>query len=381
MTGTFPDARSAGYYMPAEWTEHARCWMAWPCRESLWGGGLGLAQQQFADVANAIAEFEPVTMLCPPAFAAGARDLCGTKVELLQIELDDSWTRDTGPNFVINHDNDLAASIFQFNAWGRKYTHFARDAALGHRIAEYLEIRAFTSTIFMEGGGINVDGEGTVLCTEQNVLNRNRNPGLDKADAEDALCAALGAEKVLWLPGDPDDSETDGHIDGIACFVEPGKILVEVCPAEGTQRYDNMQANLEAARAGSDARGRRLQVAVIEEAHEAERTNEIFASSYINFYIANNAVIMPGFGIDRDADARGIVAGLFPDREIVQLNVSGIAPGGGGIHCNYTTTTGDLTAASGTNSENSGSSRFLITGGRPAAAISARASRPLYRPT
>ena len=135
------------------------------------------------------------------------------------------------------------------------------------------------------------------------------------------------------MPGDPDDTETDGHIDGIACFVEPGKVLVEICPTEGTERYDNMQANLNAIRGAADASGRELEIALIEEAYEAERRNEIFACSYINFYIANGGIVMPCFGIDRDEDARKKLAELFPDREIAQVQISDIAIGGGGIHC------------------------------------------------
>lgn len=307
--------------------------MAWPCRLDFWGEYLAATQRAFARVANTISEFEPVTMLCPPNDCANARNLCGEKVTILPLDLDDSWTRDMGPNFVVNREGQLAASIFHFNSWGQKHAPWSKDAAVGHRIAEYLGIPTFTSPIFMEGGGINVDGEGSVLATSQNVLNDNRNPGMEHSEAENILCDALGAGKILWLPGDPQDSETDGHIDGIACFVEPGKALVEICPQKGTERYDNMQANLEALRQHKDARGRRLDIEIIEEAYEADRPSEIFASSYINFYIANGAIIMPEFGIDRDADARKTVARLFPDHEVVQIEISDIAVGGGGIHC------------------------------------------------
>ncbi len=332
-SGAFPTAAAAGYRMPAEWEPHERCWMAWPCRKDFWGDKLAATRRSFASVANAISEFEPVTMLSPPGETESVRQQCGDKVSVLPVMLDDSWTRDSGPNFVKNAAGDLAASIFHFNAWGKKHEPWRNDAALGHRLAEYLGIPTFSSPVFMEGGGINVDGEGTVLTTEQCILNDNRNPGLTKEDAGQALCDALGAEKILWLPGDPDDTETDGHIDGIACFVEPGKVLVEICPATGTQRYDNMQANLQAVQGQSDARGRQLEVVVIEEAHEAERRGDIFASSYINFYIANGGIVMPGFGIDRDQEARDQLASLFPDREIVQINIADIAVGGGGIHC------------------------------------------------
>lgn len=329
----FPTSRSAGYHMPAEWELHERCWMAWPCRVDFWGDNLGATQLAFAHIANAISAFEPVTMLCPPRDCENARNLCGKIIEILPLELDDSWMRDIGPNFVVNGAGKLAASLFHFNSWGKKHAPWGKDAAVGHRVAEYLGIPTFSSTIYMEGGGINVDGEGTVLATLQNVLHENRNPGLEQPEATQILCDALGAEKVIWLPGDPDDTETDGHIDGIACFIQPGKVLVEICPARGTERYDNMQANLEAVRGQTDAAGRQLEIVTIEEAYEANRRSDIFASSYINFYIANGGIVMPGFGIDRDEDARTKLADLFPDREIVQLEIADVALGGGGIHC------------------------------------------------
>ncbi len=334
MSGeAFPTAKAAGFRMPAEWEQHERCWMAWPCRLDFWGDNLGATQQAYANVANAISEFEPVTMLSPPHDTANARSLCGDRVAVLPIELDDSWTRDSGPNFVKNDVGEIAASVFHFNAWGKKHEPWGKDAALGHRLAEHLGMRTFSSTIFMEGGGINVDGQDALLTTEQCVLNDNRNPGLTTDEAAEALCDALGTTHVIWLPGDPDDTETDGHVDGIACFLESGKVLVEVCPAEGTARYDNMQANLEAVKNATDASGKALDVVIIEEAHEADRRSDIFASSYINFYIANGGIIMPGFGIDRDQDACDQLATLFPGREVVQINISDIAIGGGGIHC------------------------------------------------
>ena len=149
--------------MPAEWTPHERCWMAWPCRRDFWGDNLAATQKTYASVANAIAEFEPVTMLAPPRDAENCRNHCSDKVTVLPVELDDSWMRDNGPNFVLDPSGELGASIFHFNAWGKKHEPWGKDAAVGHRIAEFLGIRTFSSTIYMEGGGINVDGEGTLL--------------------------------------------------------------------------------------------------------------------------------------------------------------------------------------------------------------------------
>ena len=134
---------------------------------------------------------------------ARAESLCGEGVEIIPWEMDDAWMRDIGPNFVKNEAGELAASIFHFNAWGRKYTWYRKDAAVGHRLAEALGVRTFSSPVYMEGGGINTDGEGTLLTTEQCILNPNRNPGISREEAEHELCEALGLDKVIWLKGDP----------------------------------------------------------------------------------------------------------------------------------------------------------------------------------
>ena len=326
-------AYGAGFRMPAEWEPHERCWMAWPAFVELWGDKLPAAQAGYAGVARAIARFEPVTMLTPPQAASMAREICVPAIEILEIDLDDAWARDSGPNFVKNENGELAASIFHFNAWGGKYERFRKDAALGHRLAEHLGVPTFSSPLFMEGGGINVDGEGTLLTTEQCVLNANRNPGLTKAEAEQEFHDALGVEKVIWLAGDPDDDETDGHVDGIACFVRPGVVMVEVCPDERSHRFAALNQNLEILRETTDARGRSLDIITVNEAHEAESDGRLFCRSYINFYIANDAVIVPGYGIERDAEFVSSIEQAFPERQVVQVDVTGIAPGGGGIHC------------------------------------------------
>lgn len=326
-------AKEAGFRMPAEWAPHSCCWMAWPGFEELWGDKLPATQQGFANVANAIGGFEPVNMLTPPPWVDRARELCDRSVRIIPWELDDSWTRDIGPNFVTNNAGELGASIFHFNAWGSKYKRFRNDAALGHRLAESMGIRAFTSPVFMEGGGINVDGEGTVLTSEQCILNDNRNPGLTKAEAEHELCHALGAEKVVWVVGDPLDTETDGHVDGLACFIKPGVVLVSHDPDPTTELHKILQENVRALELATDAHGRKLELVYLEETDQFDNPGELFCASYINFYIANGAAIIPSYGIPHDEKARDTIQSCFPDRAVVQVDVNDIAPGGGGIHC------------------------------------------------
>jgi len=325
-------ALKAGFHMPAEWALHSRCWMAWPTRTAIWGEYLEAASEDYANIAQAIAEFEPVVMLTPPGFTTLAREMCGPTVAIVPWDLEDSWMRDIGPNF-LKKGNETAASLFHFNAWGRKYPKFRKDAALGHRLAEALEVRTFSSPIFMEGGGICTDGEGTVLTTEQCILSENRNPGLDKAEAEKELCHALGVEKVVWIPGDPLDDETDGHVDGLACFIRPGEVLVEWDPDPGSERHEILMKNVKALEQAIDARGRKLKLTYIEEASECDAVGDRFCRSYINFYIANGGIVMPGYGIPSDERARSVLENCFPDRKIVIVDVKGVATGGGGIHC------------------------------------------------
>ncbi len=318
--------------MPPEWAPHERCWMQWPYRENFIWTDVSATQDAYARVAQAIRRFEPVTMIVPEEELKNAKSRCGADIDYLVMPLDDAWARDSGPNFVKRNDR-LAASIFHFNAWGKKYDHYARDAAVGHRVAEHLNIPTFTSDIFMEGGGIFVDGEGTILTSEQCILNENRNPGLSKKDAETALCEALGASKVIWLPGDPLDDETDGHVDGLACFVRPGVVLCAVGNSDWPERQKDLGENWRALELATDAAGRKLQIIPIDEAFDVEEVGDRYCSSFINFYIANGGIVMPKYGAASDIDAQRTVTKAFPDHEVVAINVDEIVIGGGGIHC------------------------------------------------
>ena len=324
--------KAAGFRMPAEWEPHERCWMQWPYRTDFVWPDLARTQAAYAGVAKAIRRFEPVTMVVSEQALQHAKALCGSEIDYFVAPLDDSWARDSGPTFVKCGD-ELAASVFQFNAWGGKYRRCRNDAALGHRIAEALGIRTFSANVFLEGGAIAVDGEGTIITSEQCILNANRNPGLTKLEAEQILCDALGGEKVLWVAGDPEDCETDGHIDALVCFVKPGVVLCAVGSDALPERRKYLEENWKALASATDAKGRRLELVAIEEAFDAESTSEIYCRSYVNFYIANGGIVFPSFGTAQDEPAQDIVRKLFPDRVLVPVAVADIAPGGGGVHC------------------------------------------------
>lgn len=326
------DPRDFGYYMPGEWANHSACWMAWPSRADPWAMKEG-TRREYADVANAIARFEPVNMLVPARMLDEARALLGKGVRIMELSIDDSWARDSGPNFLVNADGEIAGSTWTFNSWGGKHLPFAQDALMGQRILEIAGVRRFASRMVCEGGAVTVDGEGTVITTESCLLNSNRNPGLTRAQIEAELCRTLGAEKVIWLPGDPEETETDGHVDGVAAFIEPGRVLMEVNSDATDPHHEVGERNLAAMRGQKDARGRTLQIEFIEEGHYHPGVWNGGCSSYINSYLANGAVIVPGYGYDRDPLAVETYRRLYPRREIVQVQIGHIAQGGGGIHC------------------------------------------------
>lgn len=329
MNGYQSDAASAGFYMPGEWQPHERCWMAWPCRS---GFDSPATRENYAQVARAIAHFEPVTMVVRPQDRAAAQLALGAQIDCLELPIDDGWFRDNGPNFLINDAGDLAGACFDFNAWGGNYAPFDADATAGPKVASHLAARLFQSPMIAEGGGITVDGEGTLITTETCFLNPNRNPGWSKGEVEAELCRMLGVSKVIWLPGDPTESETNGHVDGLAAFVGPGRVLLEAAFDYTHPRYDLLMENRRALQGQSDARGRPLDVIFIEDAWQCEST-EHFCASYINSYLANGAVIMPCYDLPTDQRAKAVYEQLFPQRQVVQLRINDIAPGGGGIHC------------------------------------------------
>jgi agmatine deiminase len=323
-----------GLFMPAEWHPHDRCWMAWPCRVELWGEHLETAQEAYAEVARAIAGFEPVTMIANPDNIAEASLQCGAGIACLPMAHDDSWTRDIGPSFVIDGQGGIEGVDWRFNGWGGKYQPHDQDAAVAGAILEHLDLPRCAAPLVLEGGAIHVDGEGTLLTSEECLLNPNRNPNLDRAEIEALLGAHLGVRRVIWLGRGLEDDETDGHVDNLACFLRPGAVLALSSDDPEDGNYEALQDNLARLRAAKDARGRELEV--IEVAQPARREGEDgrrLGASYVNFYLANGAVVMPSFEDGKDGAARDSVAACFPGRELRQVPALDIVRGGGGIHC------------------------------------------------
>ncbi len=314
--------------LPAEWEPHERTLMGWPCRHELWGPTLAQARADYATVANAIAAFEPVTMIANAGTdAASARAACGDGVEVVELPLDDSWLRDCGPIYVYAIEGRRVAVHFRFNAWGEKFSPWDRDAAVGGLIAERLGDEVVPAEIVLEGGSILSDGTGTLLTTEECLLNPNRNPELGREQLEHELRRYLGVEKVVWLgKGLVEDRDTDGHVDLIAVFVTPGRVLLQTVGPDNIN-YDRCEDN----RARLVAAG--LEVVAFPFLPYVEVAGEAVAAGYMNFYICTGAVIVPVTGADTDDDALALIAREYPGREVIPVPGAVLAYGGGGPHC------------------------------------------------
>ncbi|AUG80498.1 agmatine deiminase [Kitasatospora sp. MMS16-BH015] len=322
------------YRMPAEWTEHEGCLMAWPVRPDLWGDTLDEVQHEYAAVARAIGEFEPVTMVAPPGHGDRARELCGEATTVIELAQDDSWFRDSAPIFVLDEQGRRAGVDFRFNSWGRKHHPWDSDDRISGLLLAHLRVPAIRSEMILEGGAITVDGEGTLITTEQCLLHPNRNPGMSREEIEAELKERLGVSKVIWLPyGGALDTETDGHVDGVCAFAAPGKVVVQLPADPEHPDYARMRANRAVLAASTDAQGRPFEIVDVPQAAFVEVDGKETEVGYLNFYLANGGVVVPVADHPEDAGALAVLAEAFPDRKVVGVKSRVIAYGGGGIHC------------------------------------------------
>lgn len=320
--------------MPAEWARHERCLMGWPARADMWGARLGQATRDYATVASAIAEHEPVIMFARPQDLDAARAACAGGVEVRAMPLDDSWLRDSGPIFIRDEHGRPAGADFAFNAWGEKFTPYGDDARLAERVLQELGVPRRAFACVLEGGAITVDGEGTLITTESVLLNPNRNPDRTREEIEAILRESLGAEKVIWLAdGLLEDRDTDGHVDNVCHFLSPGRVIVQTVTDPDNPNHERLARNRDQLRAATDARGRTLEVLELPLLPYLPDADEPTVAPYLNFYLANGAVIVPISDARTDDDALALIAEALPDREVVPVPGATLAHGGGGVHC------------------------------------------------
>jgi len=330
------------YYMPAEWYPHKCCWMQWPYNNPNHNGYGAIpswshfdfekGRLAWANVANSIVKFEQVKMIIHPDEIRKAKKLLDSKIEIIEFKIDDCWARDSGAIFLLNDKNMLGGIDWEFNGWG-KFKPYDSDNKIAKFMIENSSAAYFKNQMILEGGSIHVDGEGTLLTTEQCLLNKNRNPKLSKKEIENNLKEYLNINKIIWLKNGTDEG-TDGHVDNIACFVKPGTILSLSCKDKNDPFYEKINENLEILKTSTDSKGRRLNIIELEMSYKRLIPNDDEPSSYINFYIANNGIVMPSFEDEKaDYNAKTIVQSIFPDRKIISINGIDISMGGGNVHC------------------------------------------------
>jgi agmatine deiminase len=327
-----------GLQQPAEWALHEACWVAWPSHADLWKEALEPAREEFVALCRGIrsgATGERLEVLVPDAEqeALAAQALHGLAPRFHHIPFGDIWLRDTAPIFVAQRDGDVAALRFAFNGWGGKYV-LDHDANVAARVAQASGKHWFGTGMVLEGGSVEVDGEGTCLTTRQCLLNPNRNPTLSQREIEEDIRTGLGITDFIWIDEGLLNDHTDGHIDTIARFVAPGVALcMEARGPDDPNRavLDAIARQLAAAR---DARGRRLEVVRIPSPGRVENEEgRVMPASFVNFYIANEAVIVPTYGTPWDGEAVERIGALFPGRRTFGASARAILEGGGAFHC------------------------------------------------
>lgn len=356
MTTTLTTTPAAdGFRMPGEFEKHSGCWLLWPERPSNWRLGAKPAQQAFAAVATAIATSEPVTVAASSAQFSNARSSLPDAIRVVEMSSNDSWMRDVGPTFVVNDRGDVRGVDWAFNAWGGLngglYFPWDQDDLVARKVLEIEGRDRYRAPLILEGGSIHVDGEGTLITTEECLTNPNRNPHLDKGQIEILLHEYLGIGSVIWLGKGVVDDETDGHVDNLCCFARPGEVVLTWTDNKRDPQYRISMDAYERLMEARDAQGRRLKVHKLVQPGPLYRTaaesvgvdaaegmqprpaGERLAGSYVNFYIGNSAIVMPLLDPKRDGQATRQLQKIFPERHVIGVRSREILLGGGNIHC------------------------------------------------
>ncbi len=345
-----------GFRMPGEFEPHEGCIMIFPERPDSWQYGGYAARKAFVQVAEAISQSEKVTVCASASQYDNARAMLPETVRVVEMSSNDAWARDYAPTFVKNDSGEIRGIDWGFNAWGGLsdglYFPWDKDNQMARKICDLFDRDVYHKRDFiLEGGSIHVDGEGTCIVTESCLLSKGRNPDMRREQIEQVLRDYLNVSVVLWLPCGIYNDETNGHVDNICAFVKPGEAVLAWTDDRNDVQYEMSKACLEYLENNTDAAGRRIKVhklmlpaPVTVTADEcagldacrdepARIPGERLAASYVNFYIANANIVMPGFGDPMDERAKETLQSLFPEREVIQIYARDILIGGGNIHC------------------------------------------------
>jgi agmatine deiminase len=326
------------YKMPPEWAKHERTLISWPIQDSMvYPDDYENVCDGYTELIEAISEFEPVTVLVNPGDEEAVASRFSRKnITILTIPHNDAWLRDNGPTFIMNEDNELAGINWGFNAWGGKYEPWDLDDKVAGELLKHYRTKQFDAPLILEGGSIHVDGEGTLLTTKECLLHPNRNPGLSKEEIESIVKKHVNIKKIIWLNRGLIGDETDGHVDNVACFAAPGKVLIQVCEDPDDENYPISRENLEILKNATDARNRKIEVIPIQQPPARYFNGKRLTLSYLNFYFVNGGIILPVFGRDAaesDRLAKETLQSVFPDYTIRPINGMAIVKEGGNVHC------------------------------------------------
>jgi agmatine deiminase len=330
-----------GYRMPAEWAVHRATWLSWPHNRDTWPGCFERVEPAMVEVVEALAEFENVyiNVLGPEheghVHAQLERKVAPERVRYFHVPTNDAWIRDHGAIFVLRDapEDPILALDFDYNAWGGKYPPYDLDREVARRMADALGVRRVAPGAVLEGGSIEVNGEGTLITTEQCLLNANRNPELGRGDIESLLRDAFGVQRIIWLGDGIVGDDTDGHVDDLTRFVGADTVVTAVESDPADPNYAVLRANR--TRLAAIEQAGELPFHVVEFPMPEPQFNggERLPASYANFYIANGCVLMPAFGCPADERARDLLAGCFPGRRVVPIDCRALVAGLGALHC------------------------------------------------
>ena len=345
-----------GFRMPAEFEKHSGTYIIWPERPDNWRNGAKPAQKVFAEVATVIGKYEPVTMIVSNEQYSNVRNLLPSYVRVVEMSNNDSWVRDCGATFLVNDKGNRRAVDWEFNAWGGLfdglYFPWDDDDKIASKMCELESVDSYrTDNFVLEGGSIHVDGEGTVMVTEECLLSEGRNPHMTKEEIGNKLCEYLNCEKVLWIPRGIYNDETNGHVDNMCNFVKPGEVVLAWTDDENDPQYERSVEAYNYLVNETDAKGRKLTVhkllipsPILITAEESQGVDAVdgtlprqegdrMAASYVNYYTGNGFIALPVFGDKNDENAVKVLSELYPDRKIETIYAREILLGGGNIHC------------------------------------------------
>ena len=326
--------KDLGFFMPGEWQSHQQTWMMWPTGlDPERYPNIDTMRAAYAETANLISEFEPVTIIANGNDINSLSSMITNNVSTMVKQIDDSWCRDSGPTFISNNAK-IAGVDWTFNNYGEATgPDYINDAKIAGKILKHLDILHFKAPIVLEGGAIHSDGMGTLMLTEDVIFDPSRNPGLDKKEAEYILEKYLGVENFIWLIAALEYDDTGGHIDNLACFTPNKQILALTESNQQDSNFDRLQENMDRLKHAKNIYGDNYEIISIQQPSYRKFLNERMALSYINFYIAKDANVLPVFNDPMDKNAIDTISKVFHDRKIVTLEGSRIVEGGGGVHC------------------------------------------------